>query len=46
VGLTHVDEGGTQWQSPSILAAPLPDAADALAWDVELTAQLELVKQP
>jgi len=25
---------------------PLPDGADALGWDVELTIQLELVKQP
>jgi polyisoprenoid-binding protein YceI len=25
---------------------PLPDGADAVGWDVELTVQLELVKRP
>ena len=25
---------------------PLPDGADAVGWDVELTVKLELVKQP
>jgi hypothetical protein len=24
--------------------APLPDGGDALGWDVEITAQLELIK--
>lgn len=31
---------GLTWQMP------LPDGADVLGWDVELTVQLELVKQP
>jgi polyisoprenoid-binding protein YceI len=31
---------GLNWQ------APLPGGADVLGWDVELTVQLELVKQP
>jgi len=31
---------GLSWQQP------LPDGTDALGWDVELTVQLELVKQP
>jgi polyisoprenoid-binding protein YceI len=31
---------GMSWQQP------LPDGTDAVGWDVELTVQLELVKQP
>jgi polyisoprenoid-binding protein YceI len=31
---------GMSWQQP------LPDGADVLGWDVELTVQLELIKQP
>ncbi len=31
---------GMSWQQP------LPDGADAVGWDVELTVQLELVRQP
>jgi hypothetical protein len=31
---------GLTWQMP------LPDGTEAVGWDVELTVQLELVKQP